>query len=430
MCGRSRFLADLANRDKVTQVNPGKTNRTDGAFQLFKDGKVGMVMGFSPLAAQLDAEGKVSYGVAEMPTSIDKPVTLGVEDYLMAFKKKDNREAVKQFLDLYYQPENITRWITAEGFLPVTTVRPRADGRQSEAEAVPRRPAQRPAGADDRSRLGPGQARRPAEHRPRGAAGRQPEAGPRPAPEERRGCGGRALTALDTTRLGRWGPSPTASCGSHRHLTSPRAPGRRRGAGHWQALLWLGPSLALIAAVVVYPVVALVRASFGRYSITGLHQGSAGLHNYARLLEQDALPAVLANTAVWVAVIVGATIVLSLGLGQFLNASFPGRRLVRWALIVPWAASLIMTSKLFVWIYDYYFGILNHLLVSLHVIARPVDWLGDDATVMAAMIAVGIFVSLPFTTYVVLAGLVGHSPRGLRGGARRRRLRRGAPTGR
>jgi multiple sugar transport system substrate-binding protein len=115
-----RFLADLANRHKVTQVNPGKTNRTDGAFQLFKDGKVGMVMGFSPLAAQLDAERKVSYGVAEMPTAIGKAVTLGVEDYLMAFKKAGNQDAVKQFLDLYYQPENITRWITAEGFLPVT----------------------------------------------------------------------------------------------------------------------------------------------------------------------------------------------------------------------------------------------------------------------------------------------------------------------
>ena len=114
------FLADLANKQKVTQVNPGKTNRTDGAFQLFKDGKVGMVMGFSPLAAQLDKEGKVSYGVAEMPTNTGKSVTLGVEDYLMAFKNKDNQDAVKRFLDLYYQPENITRWITAEGFLPVT----------------------------------------------------------------------------------------------------------------------------------------------------------------------------------------------------------------------------------------------------------------------------------------------------------------------
>jgi multiple sugar transport system substrate-binding protein len=114
------FLADLANRHRVTQVNPGKTNRTDGAFQLFKDGKVGMVIGFSPLAAQLDAEKKVRYGVAEMPTRLARPVTLGVEDYLMAFKKKDNREAVKGFLDLYYAPDTITAWIAAEGFLPVT----------------------------------------------------------------------------------------------------------------------------------------------------------------------------------------------------------------------------------------------------------------------------------------------------------------------
>ena len=115
-----QFLADLANRHRVTQVNPGKTNRTDGAFQLFKDGKVGMVIGFSPFAAQLDAEGKVDYGVTSIPTNERDAVTLGVEDYLMAFKKKNNREAVRQFLELYYQPDTITRWISAEGFLPVT----------------------------------------------------------------------------------------------------------------------------------------------------------------------------------------------------------------------------------------------------------------------------------------------------------------------
>jgi multiple sugar transport system substrate-binding protein len=115
-----RFLADLANRHRVTQVNPGKTNRTDGAFQLFKEGKVGMVIGFSPLAAQLDAERRVDYGVTAMPTNGDVAVTLGVTDYLMAFKRKDNRDAVRGFLDLYYQPDNITRWIAAEGFLPVT----------------------------------------------------------------------------------------------------------------------------------------------------------------------------------------------------------------------------------------------------------------------------------------------------------------------
>ena len=173
----------------------------------------------------------------------------------------------------------------------------------------------------------------------------------------------------------------------------------------WEALLWLGPSLALIGGVVFYPAVALVHASLGRYSITGAYQGPVGAENYARLLQQPALPTVLGNTAVWVAAVVGITVVISLGLAQLLNEDFPGRALVRWALIVPWAASLIMTSKLFVWIYDYYFGALNALLTSLGVLRQPVDWLGEDATVMAAMIAVGVFVSLPFTTYVILAGL-------------------------
>ncbi len=155
----------------------------------------------------------------------------------------------------------------------------------------------------------------------------------------------------------------------------------------------------------LYPAVALVRASLSHYSVTGLYRGSVGASNYARLLEQEALPTVVANTVIWVVVVVLVTVVVSLGLAQLLNEAFPGRRLVRWALIVPWAASVIMTAKLFAWIYDYYFGILNHVLVSLRLVPAPVDWLGNDATVMGAMIAVGVFVSLPFTTYVVLAGL-------------------------
>ena len=161
----------------------------------------------------------------------------------------------------------------------------------------------------------------------------------------------------------------------------------------------------LIVTVVLYPAVQLVRASLSRYSLTGVYQGPVGTRNYTRLFRQDALPGVVANTAAWVTIVVGVTIVLSLGLAQFLNKNFAGRRLVRYALIVPWAASLIMTSKLFVWVYDYYFGLLNHALAWLHVIDGPIDWLGDDSTVMGAMITVGIFVSLPFTTYVVLAGL-------------------------
>jgi multiple sugar transport system substrate-binding protein len=114
------FMKKLAD-EKLTQNNPGRTNRTDGAFALFGSGKAGMVVGFSPLAATLDTEKKVQYGVAPMPTKDGgTPQTYGVTDYLMAFKKDGNAEAVKAFYELYYQPDQVNKFIKAEGFLPVT----------------------------------------------------------------------------------------------------------------------------------------------------------------------------------------------------------------------------------------------------------------------------------------------------------------------
>ena len=192
----------------------------------------------------------------------------------------------------------------------------------------------------------------------------------------------------------------------------PATAGRGRRRGHvpfWQGLIWLAPALALIGLVVVYPAYALVQASRRTYSITGLEKGTVGTANYRKVLDHPALHTVLFNTLVWVAAVVTITIVLSLALAQFLSKEFFGRRIVRWALIVPWAASLIITARLFTLILDYYHGILNKLLVSLGIIDKPIDFLGDDTWVLPSMIVVGIFVSLPFTAYVFLAGLNGIS---------------------
>ena len=187
------------------------------------------------------------------------------------------------------------------------------------------------------------------------------------------------------------------------------APSRRRSRRgrlpFWTALLWLSPALVLIAGVVAYPVVELVKASLGTYSITGLRTGSAGLGNFSKVLHHPDLGTVLRNTAEWVVFVVAITIVLSLGLAQFLSKQFFGRRVVRWAIIVPWAASLVITARLFTLLFDFYHGLIDRVLVALHVLPHPVDFLGDDHWTMPSMVAVGVFVSLPFTIYVLLAGL-------------------------
>jgi multiple sugar transport system permease protein len=215
-------------------------------------------------------------------------------------------------------------------------------------------------------------------------------------------------STVDTTSVSAGAPAAGLPRGRARRRFSGR-PGRGgRPRGHAPlhvALLWLGPALLLIAGVVIYPVVELVKASMGRYSITGLRLGDAGARNYSALAGHPALGTVLRNTAIWVVAVVALTIVISLALAQFLAKDFAGRRAVRWAVIVPWAASLVITARLFTLVYDYYHGILNRLLSWLHIIGQPVDWLGDDRFTMPSMIAVGVFVSIPFTAYVFLAGL-------------------------
>jgi multiple sugar transport system permease protein len=173
----------------------------------------------------------------------------------------------------------------------------------------------------------------------------------------------------------------------------------------FEALLWLLPSLVLIAGVVIYPALQMVQTSFSDISISGLNRGLAGISNYRDLFGEPDLATVFAHTAQWVVLTVGITTVISLALAQLLNQHFPGRRLLRWSVIVPWAASIVMTTLSLKWILNYYYGVANVLGMWLHIISRPVDWVGSSSTSFYSLIFVGIFLSLPFTAYVLLAGL-------------------------
>jgi multiple sugar transport system substrate-binding protein len=107
-----------------TQPNPASTNRTD-AFRLFAQGKVAMInaSNFFPSDLKTIYKSKVDYGVAPFPTSKSsiKPVTLGVQDYFMAFKKTGNEDAVSKWLNFLYEPKNYAAFLKATGgFIPAT----------------------------------------------------------------------------------------------------------------------------------------------------------------------------------------------------------------------------------------------------------------------------------------------------------------------
>jgi multiple sugar transport system permease protein len=189
----------------------------------------------------------------------------------------------------------------------------------------------------------------------------------------------------------------------------PRRSLARRARHALAPLPWLAPALALIAFVVLWPVYEMFTTSRQHINSYGFNLGSYGWKNYSTLFADPNLGSVMVRTVLWTFAIVAITVLISLALSQLLNRSFPGRRVVRWALIAPWAASVMMTAIVFRWMLDPNNGVINVFLHQIGVVkdynGTQASWLGNPTDALWWMIAVAVFVSVPFTTYALLAGL-------------------------
>ncbi|MEW9554399.1 carbohydrate ABC transporter permease [Nonomuraea sp. NPDC050783] len=176
-----------------------------------------------------------------------------------------------------------------------------------------------------------------------------------------------------------------------------------------EPLAWVGPAVLLIAVVVLWPVIEMIRSSFLKISRFGVVQGGNGLANYDKLISEKDFADIMVRSVIWVVAVVALTVLISLALAQLFNQRFPLRKLARWALIAPWAASVLMTAIIFKWMLDPEVGVINQIRLKLGLIdalgGAAADQLGDASTAMPWLVFVAVFVSVPFTTYALLAGL-------------------------
>ena len=174
--------------------------------------------------------------------------------------------------------------------------------------------------------------------------------------------------------------------------------------------LLLAPAIAAIVAVLAYPIYFLVVLSFQKYGLEQLiaHQGEwIGLDNFSRLLHDDQFWTVLWRTlafttgAVSFTMIFGTLIALLLArLGSFM------RLLLTTGLVLVWAMPVVVAVNIWVWMFDFEFGVFNWALTELGV-GNYIhhDWFENPTVGLGIIMAVVVWGAIPFVAITVFAGL-------------------------
>ncbi|MET7483500.1 extracellular solute-binding protein [Streptomyces sp. NPDC005538] len=110
---------NLVAKGLTGPVAPAELNRAD-AFAAFANGDVGMLNGHPTLIQQATKKG-VKFGTVAMPGRTGKAKsTMGVADWMTAFKQNGHRDQIGDFLDFVYDEKNVLAFSREYDLLPVT----------------------------------------------------------------------------------------------------------------------------------------------------------------------------------------------------------------------------------------------------------------------------------------------------------------------
>lgn len=111
---------ELVDKGLTGPTPPGKLNRAE-AFAAFTRGDVGMLNGHPTLMKMAEKKG-VKFGMVPVPGINGKAQsTMGVADWMMAFKQRGHRKEAGKFLDFVYSKKNVLDFSNEYEILPVTT---------------------------------------------------------------------------------------------------------------------------------------------------------------------------------------------------------------------------------------------------------------------------------------------------------------------
>ena len=170
----------------------------------------------------------------------------------------------------------------------------------------------------------------------------------------------------------------------------------------------IAPAVVFIGLLVGVPLGLAVYLSFTDATAGELFGGGwVGFDNFVQAWESPNFRKALRNTLIFTfasqaIVLVGAAL-----LSHFLVREFRGKWIIRFLILLPWAAPVALSTLGWLWIFDSLFSVINWTLAQLHLVdsLNPPQWLGRPNLALLSIILVHAWRILPFAVVIFIAGL-------------------------
>lgn len=164
------------------------------------------------------------------------------------------------------------------------------------------------------------------------------------------------------------------------------------------------PTVIVILAVAGYPILNSFWLSLLDNPLSP-SASFAGLQNFVQLFQNSTFIASIGSTFAFTIISVILETVLGLGVALLINGMFPGRGLVRAAILVPWAFPTVISAEIWLLMYNDRTGIISYFMQQLHILAPGATLLETSAGIVAASIITDVWKTTPFMALLILAGL-------------------------
>lgn len=167
----------------------------------------------------------------------------------------------------------------------------------------------------------------------------------------------------------------------------------------------VAPAIIIIALVAVYPIIDSVRLSLLDNPLVPSGASFVGFRNYLQIIGDPAFHSSLGVTFVFSVISVALETLIGFAVAVLMNQVFPGRGLVRTAILIPFAFPTIVSGQIWLLMFNAQNGILTYLMQVTHILAPGDSLLRTPSGLVTASIIIDVWKTTPFMALLLLAGL-------------------------